>query len=111
MPDAQGQFNVIAADVAIGEGTRLGNFVFIRDNTAIGTGCTIGSYVDIEGDVAIGSGVSLQSGCSITSGVVIDDDVFCGPRVITMNDKVIVHRRPGLATARRATRQLFGEAG
>ncbi|HEX4897605.1 MAG TPA: acyltransferase [Candidatus Limnocylindrales bacterium] len=104
MPDARGQFNVIAADVAIGEGTRLGNFVFIRGNTAIGNDCTIGSYVDIEGDVAIGSGVSLQSGCYITRGVVIEDDVFCGPRVITMNDKRIVHRRPGLTFDRRGPR-------
>jgi acetyltransferase-like isoleucine patch superfamily enzyme len=104
MPDARGQFNVIAADVKIGDRTRLGNFVFIRGNTVIGTDCTVGSYVDIEGDVEIGGGVSLQSGCYITRGVVIEDDVFCGPRVITMNDKRIVHRRPGLTFDRRGPR-------
>jgi UDP-2-acetamido-3-amino-2,3-dideoxy-glucuronate N-acetyltransferase len=96
----QGQFNVIFDDVIIGEGTRIGNFVMIRSNTVIGKGCTIGSYVDIEGDVTIGDNVSLQSGCYITRGVVIEDDVFFGPRVITMNDKRIVHRRPGLTFVR-----------
>jgi len=89
----QGEFSLIFPDVIVGEGTRVGNFVMIRSNTRIGSACTIGSYVDIEGDVTIGNNVSLQSGCYITRGVVIEDDVFCGPRVITMNDKRITHRR------------------
>jgi acetyltransferase-like isoleucine patch superfamily enzyme len=104
MSDPRGQFCVIFPDVSIGEGTRVGNFVMIRSNTVIGGKCTIGSYVDIEGDVAIGNHVSLQSGCYITRGVVIEDDVFCGPRVITMNDKRIVHRRPSLTFVREGPR-------
>jgi UDP-2-acetamido-3-amino-2,3-dideoxy-glucuronate N-acetyltransferase len=94
----QGQFNTIFPDVSIGDGTRL----------VIGALCTIGSYVDIEGDVTIGNNVSLQSGCYITRGVVIEDDVFCGPRIITMNDKRITHRRPGLTFVRDAPRILRG---
>jgi UDP-2-acetamido-3-amino-2,3-dideoxy-glucuronate N-acetyltransferase len=97
---------VIDDDVVIGSGTRIGNFVFLRAQTQIGESCTIGSYVDIEGQVRIGSHVSLQSGCYITRGVVIEDDVFCGPRVITMNDKRIVHRRPSLTWEMRAPRIL-----
>jgi acetyltransferase-like isoleucine patch superfamily enzyme len=99
-----GQFTVIFEDVSIGEGTRVGNFVMIRSETSIGERCTIGSYVDIEGDVSIGHDVSLQSGCYITRGVVIEDDVFCGPRVITMNDKRISHRRPGMTFVREGPR-------
>lgn len=99
---------VIQDDVRFGERTRVGNFVFIRSGTAIGSGCTIGSYVDIEGLVTIGNNVSLQSGCYITRGVVIEDDVFCGPRVITMNDKRIVHRRPALTWEMAAPRILRG---
>ena len=103
MMDLRGEFSAISPDVSIGEGTRVGNFVMIRSNTMIGIGCTIGSYVDIEGDVTIGDHVSLQSGCYITRGVVIEDEVFCGPRVITMNDKRIVHRRPGASSAARGS--------
>ena len=99
-----GRFTVIFPDVSIGEGTRVGNFVMIRSNTSIGDRCTIGSYVDIEGDVSIGHDVSLQSGCYITRGVVIEDGVFCGPRVITMNDKRISHRRPGMTFVREGPR-------
>ena len=101
---SQGQYCVIFENVEIGEATRLGNFVFIRSETRIGSGCTIGSYVDIEGDVTIGANVSLQSACYITRGVIIEDDVFCGPRVTTMNDKRICHRRPGLTFDRQAPR-------
>lgn len=104
--ELQGQFCVIFPDVTIGDGTRVGNFVLIRSNTVIGGDCTIGSYVDIEGDVLIGHHVSLQSGCYITRGVLIEDHVFCGPRIITMNDKRISHRRPGLSFIRDAPRIL-----
>lgn len=102
--ELRGEFNTIFPDVTIGDGTRLGNFVMIRSNTRIGMECTIGSYVDIEGDVLIGHHVSLQSGCYITRGVVIEDEVFCGPRVITMNDKRISHRRPSLEFVREGPR-------
>lgn len=97
---------MIFPDVEIGEGTRLGNFVMIRSSTIIGRECTVGSYVDIEGDVVIGDHVSLQSGVYVTRGVVIEDEVFCGPRVITMNDKRIVHRRPNLTWEKAAPRIL-----
>ena len=102
--ELRGLFGVVFPEVTMGEGTRLGNFVMIRSNTVIGEDCTIGSYVDIEGDVVIGHHVSLQSGCYITRGVVIEDEVFCGPRVITMNDKRITHRRSGLTFVRAAPR-------
>ncbi|MBR0712872.1 acyltransferase [Bradyrhizobium liaoningense] len=97
---------MIADDALIGEGTRIGNFVFIRDNTVIGRGCVIGSYLDIEGEVLIGNFVSLQSRCYITRGVVIEDEVFCGPGVLTMNDKRITHRRPSLTFVSAAPRIL-----
>jgi len=102
----QGQYCVVFPDVTIGENTRLGNFVLIRSKTRIGQGCTIGSYVDIEGDVIIGNHVSLQSACYITRGVIIEDAVFCGPRVTTMNDKRICYRRPPLTFVRTAPRIL-----
>jgi len=105
-PELRGLFGVVFPDVTLGDGTRLGNFVMIRSNTVIGIDCTIGSYVEIEGDVVIGDRVSLQSGCYVTRGVVIEDEVFCGPRVITMNDKRITHRRPTMTFVRSAPRIL-----
>ncbi len=108
MAAQRGEHCVIFPDVTIGEGTRLGNFVLIRAQTRIGPGCVIGSYVDIEGEVAIGAYVSLQSACYITRGVVIEDEVFCGPRVTTMNDKRMTYRRPNLKFVRASPRILRG---
>lgn len=102
----QGQNCVIFPNVSVGEGTRIGNFVLIRSDTTIGRECTIGSYVDIEGDVSIGNYVSLQSSCYITRGVIIEDEVFCGPRIATMNDRKICHRRSSLTVVRAAPRIL-----
>lgn len=106
MSSMQGQHCVIADDALIGAGTRIGNFVLIRDKTIIGKACVIGSYLDIEGEVRIGDFVSLQSRCYVTRGVIIEDEVFCGPGVLTMNDKRITHRRPSLTFKRAAPRIL-----
>ena len=106
MSAIHGQHCLISDDALVGEGTRIGNFVLIRDKTVIGKYCVVGSYLDIEGEVQIGDFVSLQSGCYITRGVVIEDQVFCGPRIITMNDKRISYRRPSLTFTRQAPRIL-----
>ncbi len=97
---------VISDTAQIGVGTRIGNFVFIRHHVLIGENCLIGSYVDIEGDVRIGNFVSLQSGCYLTRGVVIEDSVFCGPRVVTLNDKYMCYGRPTMKFDRQAPRIL-----
>lgn len=106
MPSIYGRSCIISEDAKIGANTRIGNYVFIRDGTVIGKECLVGSYVDIEGDVCIGDFVSLQSGCYLTRGVIIEDEVFCGPRIVTMNDKHISYRRPSLIFTRRAPRLL-----
>ncbi len=106
MTPAIGKYCVIADDALIGTGTRIGNFVLIRDATIVGKSCVIGSYVDIEGEVQIGDFVSLQSGCYITRGVIIERDAFCGPRIMTMNDRNICHQRASLQFKRQAPRIL-----
>ena len=108
MDRSYGNYCVIFDDAEVGAGTRIGNFVLVRDKTRIGKACTIGSYVDIEGDVRIGDFVSLQSGCYITRGVIIEDAVFFGPRVVTMNDKRISYRRPSIPFVGEAPRILRG---
>jgi len=104
MTAVHGRNCIVADDVIIGQNTRLGNFVFVRSKTIIGHDCVVGSYVDIEGEVQIGNFVSMQSGCYLTRGVVVEDEVFLGPRVVTMNDKRISHRRPNLVFTPQAPR-------
>src|SRR5437870_6258184 len=99
---------IISDDAKIGADTRIGNFVFMREHTVVGEHCVIGSYVDIEGDVRVGDFVSLQSGCYLTRGVIIENEVFCGPRMVTLNDKQMCYRRSSLTFERRAPRILRG---
>jgi UDP-2-acetamido-3-amino-2,3-dideoxy-glucuronate N-acetyltransferase len=73
-------------DVAIGAATRVGTFTLIHAGARIGRACTVGSHCNIC-HAQIGDRVSIQTGCHITRGVVIEDDVFIGPGVITLNDK------------------------
>lgn len=77
----------VQADVAIGDATRVGSFTLIHQGAVIGEGCTIGSHCNICA-CTIGKRVSIQTACHITRGVVIEDDVFIGPGVITLNDKL-----------------------
>jgi len=77
----------VQQDVAIGSGTRVGSFTLIHAGAVVGEACTIGSHCNIC-DCRIGDRVSIQTACHITRGVVIEDDVFVGPRVVTLNDKL-----------------------
>jgi acetyltransferase-like isoleucine patch superfamily enzyme len=73
-------------DVLIGEGARVGSFTLIHKGARIGASTTIGSHCNIC-ECSIGDRVSIQTACHITRGVVIEDDVFVGPGVITLNDE------------------------
>ena len=75
----------VQSDVAIGQATRVGAFTLIHSGARIGEGTTIGSHCNIC-DCRIGARVSIQTACHITRGVVIEDDVFLGPGVLTLND-------------------------
>jgi len=77
----------VQSGVVIGTGTRVGSMTIIHAGAVIGRGCTIGSHCNVCACV-VGDRVSVQTACHITRGVVIEDDVFVGPGVITLNDKL-----------------------
>lgn len=76
----------VQENVVIGKGTRVGSFTLLHKGASIGDACTIGSHCNICACV-IGQAVSIQTACHITRGVVIEDAVFIGPGVVTLNDK------------------------
>ena len=78
----------VQTDVEIGEGTRVGTFTLVHEGAKIGQGCTIGSHCNIC-RCRIGNSVSIQTACHITRGTTIEDDVFIGPGVITLNDPLV----------------------
>src|SRR5881397_1724434 len=51
----------------------------------IGARCNIGQNVVISPDVVIGNNVKIQNNVSLYTGVVLEDDVFCGPSMVFTN--------------------------
>ncbi|MDR3413283.1 MAG: acyltransferase [Formivibrio sp.] len=71
---------------AIGDGTRIWQFVVILSGARIGAGCNICSHVFIENDVVIGDRVTIKSGVQLWDGLRVGNDVFIGPNVTFTND-------------------------
>lgn len=72
----------------IGKHTKIYNSALsnIR-NCQIGDNCVIHSHVWIGDHVVIGNNVRVQAFSFIPEGVIIEDNVFIGPRVTFTNDK------------------------
>ncbi|MFJ3108918.1 acyltransferase [Pseudomonas putida] len=71
---------------AIGEGTRVWQFVVIMKGAQIGRNCNICAHTLIEGDVVVGDNVTVKSGVYLWDGTRIADDVFIGPNATFTND-------------------------
>jgi UDP-2-acetamido-3-amino-2,3-dideoxy-glucuronate N-acetyltransferase len=69
----------------IGDGTKIWHFCHIMSGAVIGERCNIGQNVVIAPDVTLGNNVKVQNNVSIYTGVVLDDDVFCGPSMVFTN--------------------------
>jgi UDP-2-acetamido-3-amino-2,3-dideoxy-glucuronate N-acetyltransferase len=69
----------------IGEGTKIWHFSHVMSNSRIGRRCNIGQNVVISPQVIIGDNVKIQNNVSIYTGVILEDDVFCGPSMVFTN--------------------------
>jgi UDP-2-acetamido-3-amino-2,3-dideoxy-glucuronate N-acetyltransferase len=78
----------VDAGARIGEGTRVWHFCHISAGAEIGKNCNLGQNVYVADRVKIGDGVKIQNNVSIYAGVIIEDDVFCGPSMVFTNVKV-----------------------
>ncbi len=69
----------------IGEGTTIWHFSHVMERCRIGRNCRIGQNVVISPDVELGDKVKVQNNVSIYTGVILEDDVFCGPSMVFTN--------------------------
>ena len=69
----------------IGEGTRIWHFSHVMPNAKIGKNCNLGQNVVVSPNVIIGDNVKIQNNVSIYTGVILEDDVFCGPSTVFTN--------------------------
>jgi UDP-2-acetamido-3-amino-2,3-dideoxy-glucuronate N-acetyltransferase len=73
--------------VQIGKGTQIWHFSHVMAGAVIGERCKIGQNVFIAKNVKIGNNVKIQNNVSVYEGVILEDDVFCGPSMVFTNVK------------------------
>ena len=71
--------------VEIGDGTQIWHFCHIMSRAVIGKNCRIGQNVVISPGVRVGNNVKIQNNVSLYTGVILEDDVFCGPSMVFTN--------------------------
>ena len=69
----------------IGVGTKIWHFCHVLPNVKIGENCILGQNVNVASDVVIGNNVKIQNNVSLYTGVILEDDVFCGPSCVFTN--------------------------
>jgi len=87
---------VIDSPSAIGAGTRIWHFSHVMPNCTIGERVNIGQNVVVSPDCVIGSGCKIQNNVSIYTGVILEDDVFCGPSMVftnVLNPRAFIERK------------------
>lgn len=72
-------------NVEIGDGTTIWHFCHLISGSRIGRNCRIGQNVVIGPRAVIGNNVKIQNNVSVYEGVVLEDDVFCGPSMVFTN--------------------------
>lgn len=76
---------IIEEPEGIGARTKIWHFTHVMTGVTTGTDCVLGQNVFVGKNVRIGNNVRVQNNVSIFEGVVLDDDVFCGPSCVFTN--------------------------
>lgn len=87
---------IVDDDVVIGAGSKVWHFSHILPGSRIGERCNIGQNVVIGPNVTIGNGCKIQNNVSVYEGIILDDDVFCGPSMVftnVMNPRAHISRK------------------
>ena len=76
---------VVDPPCEIGAGTKIWHFSHVMRDSRIGARCNIGQNVVVSPQCVIGDNVKIQNNVSVYTGVIIEDDVFCGPSMVFTN--------------------------
>ena len=69
----------------IGANTRIWHWTHVCPAVVIGERCSLGQNVFVANNVTIGNNVKIQNNVSVYEGVVLEDNVFCGPSMVFTN--------------------------
>src|SRR4030043_182190 len=76
---------IVGEPAAIGTGTKIWHFSHIMGGAQVGGNCVIGQNVFISSRAIVGNNIKIQSNVSVFDGVILEDDVFCGPSMVFTN--------------------------
>jgi UDP-2-acetamido-3-amino-2,3-dideoxy-glucuronate N-acetyltransferase len=90
MPDSAASYFVhpsscVDEGAVIGAGTKIWHFCHVMADARIGTACVLGQGVNVGSRAVLGNNVKIQNHVSIFDGVILEDDVFCGPSMVFTN--------------------------
>src|SRR3954468_2570377 len=71
----------------IGDGTVVWQYSVVLAGAVVGRDCNLNAHTFVEGGARIGDRVTLKSGVYVLDGIVIENDVFCGPNATFTNDR------------------------
>lgn len=87
---------IIYSGVRIGEKTTIGHRTLVRTDTVIGKNSQLGHNMTIERNCRIDDWVRCTGLTHITSSTVLEDRVFLGALVGTVNDKSMIWKQEGV---------------
>ncbi|HEX5055931.1 MAG TPA: acyltransferase, partial [Gammaproteobacteria bacterium] len=85
---------IVDAGARIGDGSRLWHWTHVCATAVIGERCSLGQNVFVANNVTIGNNVKIQNNVSVYEGVVLEDNVFCGPSMVFTNVRTPRSRFP-----------------
>jgi len=83
---------VLFSGVRVGARAIVGDQAHLREGASVGSGTVIGRGSALGTDTRVGDRVRVQTNAWLTSWTVVEDDVFVGPGVVTMNDATMARQ-------------------
>lgn len=84
---------IIEPDVVVGNNVKLGHNVTLKRGTRILDDVDLADYVKTTGLCIIGNGVTARTDACISKGVIVNDNCFIGPGVMTNHTKNVIWKR------------------
>lgn len=77
----------------VGDDVKLGHNVTLKSGTRVMNDVDLADYVKTTGICIIGNGVGVRTGACISRSVIINDNAFIGPGIMSNHTKNVMHKR------------------
>lgn len=99
---------VIEEDVVVGNDVTLGHHVMLKKGTRFGNNIDFADYCVTTGACWVGNNFAARTGAILSKSVIVEDNVFYGPGVVTNHTKHVSHMRPDMKKEQLITVIGFG---